>query len=161
MNLREDKHWSYGAQTLFWPARGQEPFIIFAPVQTDKTKELLVEIDKEVRGIVGNKPATPEELSHVQANETLSLPGSRETISEVGNSIQELVEYGLPDDYYDKYAGRVRALTVPDMRTAAERVIRPDHLVWVVVGDRAKIEAGVRELNLGDIKFLNADGKPI
>ena len=161
MNLREDKHWSYGAQTLFWPARGQQPFIIFAPVQTDKTKESLVELDKEVHGIVGNKPPTPEELAHVQANETLSLPGSRETINEVGSSIQELVEYGLPDDYYDKYAGRVRALTVADMRTAAERVIRPDHLVWVVVGDRAKIEAGVRELNLGELKFLNADGKPI
>jgi len=39
--------------------------------------------------------------------------------------------------------------------------VRPDHLVWVVVGDRAKIEAGVRELNLGELKFLDADGKPI
>jgi zinc protease len=40
-------------------------------------------------------------------------------------------------------------------------VVRPDNLVWVVVGDRAKIEAGVRELNLGELKFLDADGKPI
>ncbi len=161
MNLREDKHWSYGANTIFWPARGQEPFIIFAPVQTDKTKESMAEINKEVRGIVGDKPPTAEELSHVQANETLSLPGSRETVSEVGASIQELVEYGLPDDYYDTYAGRVRALTVPGMEAAAKRVIHPDNLIWVVVGDRAKIEAGVRELNLGEVKFLNADGKPI
>jgi zinc protease len=161
MNLREDKHWSYGAQTLFWPARGQEPFIIFAPVQTDKTKESMAEINKEVRGIIGNKPPTAEELAHVQANETLSLPGSRETVSEVGSSIQELVEYGLPDDYYDTYASRVSALTVPGMEAAAKRVIHPDNLVWIVVGDRAKIEAGVRELNLGEVKFLNADGKPI
>jgi zinc protease len=161
MNLREDKHWSYGAQSFFWSARGQEPFIVFAPVQTDKTKESLAEIDKEVRGILGAKPPTAEELAKVQANETLSLPGSRETINEVGNSIEELVEYGLPDDYYDKYASRVRALTLSDMQTAAKRVVRPGNLVWVVVGDRAKIEAGVRELNLGELKFLDADGKPI
>ncbi|MGD0360720.1 MAG: pitrilysin family protein [Bryobacteraceae bacterium] len=161
MNLREDKHWSYGAQSFFWSARGQEPFIVFAPVQTDKTKESLSEINKEVRGIVGDKPPTPAELAKVQANETLSLPGSRETINAVGSSIEELVEYGLPDDYYDKYAGRVRALTIADMEAAAKRVVRPDNLVWVIVGDRAKIEAGVRELNLGEVKFLDADGKPI
>ena len=161
MNLREDKHWSYGAQSFFWSARGQEPFIVFAPVQTDKTKESLSELNKEVRGIVGDKPPTPAELAKVQANETLSLPGSRETINAVGNSIEQLVEYGLPDDYYDKYAGRVRALTIADMETAAKRVVRPDNLVWVIVGDRAKIEAGVRELNLGEVKFLDADGKPI
>ena len=119
MNLREDKHWSYGASP------------------------------------------TPEELAKVQANETLSLPGSRETMNEVGSSIEELVEYGLPDDYYEKYAGRVRALQISDIEAAAKRVVRPDNLVWVVVGDRSKIEAGVRELNLGELKFLDADGKPI
>jgi len=161
MNLREDKHWSYGAQSLLIGARGQRPFIVVAPVQTDKTKESLAEIDKELRGILGDKPPTQEELAKVQANETLSLPGSRETISEVGNSIETLVEYGLPDDYYDKYAGRVRALQVSDIEAAAKLVVRPGNLVWVVVGDRGKIEAGVRELNLGPVKFLDADGKPI
>jgi zinc protease len=161
MNLREDKHWSYGASSFYWDARGQRPFVIFAPVQTDKTKESMAEIDKEVRGILGAKPPTAEELAKVQANETLSLPGSRETMTEVANSIETLVEYGLPDDYYDKYAGRVRALQVSDIEAIAKRVVQPDHLVWVVVGDRAKIEAGVRELNLGEVKFLDADGKPM
>jgi zinc protease len=161
MNLREDKHWSYGASSFLYDARGQRPFVVFAPVQTDKTKESLAEIDKELRGILTTKPPTADELAKVQANETLSLPGSRETISEVGNSITELVEFGLPDDYYDKYAGRVRALTIADMQAQAKSVVRPDNLVWVVVGDRAKIEAGVRELNLGELKFLDADGKPI
>jgi zinc protease len=161
MNLREDKHWSYGASSFYWDARGQRPFVIFAPVQTDKTKESMAEIDKEVRGILAGKPPTAEELAKVQANETLSLPGSRETMTEVANSIETLVEYGLPDDYYDKYAGRVRALQVSDIEAIAKRVVRPDNLVWVVVGDRAKIEAGVRELNLGELKFLDADGKPM
>jgi len=161
MNLREDKHWSYGARSFYWDARGQRPFVVFAPVQTDKTKESLIELNKELRGILGDKPPTQDELAKVQANETLSLPGSRETMNEVANSIQTLVEFGLPDDYYDKYAGRVRALTVSDMEAIAKRVERPDNLLWVVVGDRAKIEAGVREVNLGEVKFLDADGKPI
>ena len=49
MNLREDKHWAYGAFTFFRDARGQRPFVAYAPVQTDKTKEAVVELDKELR----------------------------------------------------------------------------------------------------------------
>jgi zinc protease len=159
MNLREDK--SYGASSLVYDTRGQRPFMVFAPVQTDKTKESLIEINKELRGILSDRPATAEELTKVQANETLSLPGSRETMGEVASSIAEMVEFGLPDDYYDKYAGRVRALQLGDIEAAAKRVVQPDHLIWVVVGDRAKIEAGVREVGLGEVRFLDADGKPI
>jgi zinc protease len=44
---------------------------------------------------------------------------------------------------------------------AAKSVIHPDNLVWVVVGDRSKVEAGIRELNLGEIKLIDADGKPL
>ncbi|HLY15906.1 MAG TPA: pitrilysin family protein [Bryobacteraceae bacterium] len=161
MNLREDKHWSYGASSRLINARGQRPFLVVAPVQTDKTKESLAEINKELRGILGEKPPTAEELAKVQANETLSLPGSRETMAEVANSIETLVEYGLPDDYYEKYAGRVRDLKVADMEALAKRIVRPDNLTWLIVGDRAKIEAGLRELNLGELKILDADGKPI
>jgi len=89
------------------------------------------------------------------------LPGSRETQQEVGNSINELVRYGLPDDYYETMAAKIRALKTADVAAAAKEVVRPDNLIWVVVGDRAKIEAGVRELNLGELKFLDADGKPL
>ncbi len=161
MNLREDKHWSYGARSLLWAARAQRPFIAFAPVQTDKTKESLAEMNKEFRGILADRPLSADELSRIQANETLSLPGSRETQDAVGQSIIDLVQFGLPDDYYETYAGKVRALKTSDVEDAAKIVVHPDSFIWVVVGDRSKIEAGVKELGLGEIKFLSSDGKPL
>jgi zinc protease len=161
MNLREDKHWSYGAQSLLWAARAQRPFIAFAPVQTDKTKESLVEMNKEFRGILGDHPVTEEELTRIEANETLRLPGSRETSDEVEQSVMDLVQFGWPDDYYETLAGKIKALKAADLNTAAKEVVHPDHMVWVVVGDRAKIEAGVREVGLGEIRFLNPDGTPL
>jgi len=161
MNLREGKHWSYGAFTLVWDARGQRPFIAYAPVQTDKTKESMIEVDRELRGILGPRPVTADELAKAQANLTLTLPGNWETMDAVQGSLEQLVTFGLDDHYYETYAQRVRALTIPDAAGAAQEAIRPDHLVWVVVGDRAKIEAGIRELNFGEIRFLDADGKPL
>lgn len=161
LDLREDKHWSYGARSILFPARGERPFIALAPVQTDKTKESLEEMNKQFRGILGAQPVTAEELATVVANETLTLPGSRETQSEVGQSILDLVQFGLPDDYYEMYAGKVRALKVSDLEDAAKTVIHPDNLIWVIVGDRSKIEAGVKELNLGEFHLLSPEGKPM
>jgi zinc protease len=161
MNLREDKHWSYGVRTLLFGARGQRPYFLVAPVQTDKTKESMTEINKEFRGILGDKPLTQDELAKLQANSTLSLPGSRETIEAVGQSISDLVHYGLPDNYYETYAGKVMALKTSDVQSAAKTVVHPDNFTWVVIGDREKIEAGIKELNIGEIKVLSPDGKPL
>jgi zinc protease len=161
MNLREDKHWAYGAGSFLWGAKAQRPLFIYAPVQTDKTKEALVEVNKEIRGILEGRPVTTEELTAIQANETLSLPGSRETIDSVGYSIIDQLKFGLPDDYYETMAGKIRALKTTDLDAAAKQVIHPGSLVWVVVGDRAKIEQGIKELNIGKIHFIDADGHPI
>jgi zinc protease len=160
MNLREGKHWSYGAFSLLFDARGQRPFIVLAPVQTDKTKESLTEVANELRGITRGRPVTAEELAKAQANLTLSLPGQWETIGALGGSVEEIVRFDLPHDYYTTFASKVRELQVGDLATAATETIQPDKLVWVVVGDRAKIEAGIRELNLGPLQFIDADGKP-
>jgi len=160
MNLREDKHWSYGAFTFLWPARGQRPFIAYAPVQTDKTKESMMELDKELRGILDNQPVTEGELSTAQKNQTLQLPGRWETDDAVASSIGEIVTFGLPDDYYATYPARVRSLSVDQVEKAAKQVVHPEQLVWVVVGDRSKIESGIRELGWGEVQFLDADGNP-
>jgi zinc protease len=161
MNLREDKHWAYGAGSFLWGAKAQRPLFIYAPVQTDKTKEAMVEVKKEINGIVQDRPVTSEELTAIKANETLSLPGSRETIDSVGFSIIDQLKFGLPDDYYETMAGKISALKGSDLDAAAKQAIHPGSMVWVVVGDRAKIEQGIKELNFGKIHFIDADGHPI
>jgi zinc protease len=160
MNLREDKHWSYGASSFTFDAKGQRPFIALAQVQTDKTKESMVEVLKELTGIVGDKPVTQDEFRKAQENQTLSLPGSRETVSSVAASLSEIVRFGLPDDYFQTYPQKVDSLSLADVNAAAKTVVRPNNLVWVIVGDRAKIEAGVRELGYGPVAIIDADGNP-
>jgi len=159
MNIREDKHWSYGAQTLFWEARGQRPFIAFAPVQTDKTKESIQEIQKELRGILGEIKVTEDELVAAKNALVLTLPGQWETMAAVAGSLQQIVTYGLAEDYFDTYGAKVGALGVADITRAAKIAVHPESIVWVVVGDRQKIEAGLKELGLGEIKLLDTDGK--
>jgi zinc protease len=130
-------------------------------VQTDKTKESLIEINKELRDWFGARPISQDELNKDKDNRTLRLAGSRETMAEVGDAIENIVQYGLPDNYYTTYASKVRALSINDLTAAGKSFLNPDRLVWVVVGDLAKVEAGIRELNLGTAHVVDADGNPI
>jgi zinc protease len=159
MNLREDKHWAYGAYSFAYDARGQRPLLAYASVQTDKTAESLTEIRNEMAGIVGDRPATPEEVALVKRSNTLSLPGQWETGGAILGSISELVEFGLPDDYWNNYATAIRALTPETVNKAARDVVRPSDQVIVVVGDRKVIEPGLKGLGFDTIQLVNADGE--
>jgi zinc protease len=159
MNLREDKHWSYGAGSFLVDAKGQRPFLAFAPVQTDKTKESMLEVQRELHGIKNDRPVTTEELTKIKEKKVLELPGSWETNAAVIGSIAEMVRFGLAEDYFDRYADEVRGLSLDRVSSAADEVIHPGNLVWVVVGDREKILDGIKELGLGDVRTMDADGK--
>ncbi len=161
MNLREDKHWSYGAGSFLPNARAQRIFVAYAPVQTDKTKESVSEMAKELREITKDRVITADELAMAKGNMTQSLPGEWETSGAVSQSISEMVSFGLPADYYDTFAGKVKAIVLNDANAAATEVVRPNNFVWVVVGDRAKIEKGIRDLNLGEIRLIDADGNAV
>ena len=161
LNLREEKHWSYGSFTFFPDAKGQRPYLTYAPVQTDKTRESLLEIQKELRGILADRPPTEPEIARAKSELTLTLPGTWETMGAISGTLADIVTFGLDDRYYDTYGDRVRSQTVATVGAAAKAAVHPNNLVWVVIGDRSKIEAGIRTLNLGEVKFIDADGKPL
>lgn len=161
MNIRENKHWSYGAFSVILPARAQRPFIVVAPVQLDKTRETIQELTAEMEGLLGQKPVTREEFQNALSSRINQLPGQWETMAAVENSLVELANFKLPDDYFRKYAGRLRQLKIEDINRAARKVLQAGSAVWVVVGDRSRIEKSLRELGLGEIVFLDGDGNLI
>jgi zinc protease len=159
-NLRLDKHWSYGTTALLQDARGQRPFVVIAPVQTDKTKESMVEVMKELDGIAGVRPIRGEEFESIMRTQTLGLPGRWATLTALETAAIQILNYRYAEDYFSTYARRVRALGEPELAAAAKRFIRPGEVIWIVVGDLAQIEKGIRELNLGEVTRLDADGRP-
>ncbi|MEX6633036.1 M16 family metallopeptidase [Hyphococcus lacteus] len=156
MNLREDKGWAYGAYTFMQGAAGQRPYLVYAPVQTDKTKESLQELISELNAYKDTKPATEAELGRTVLNNVRSLPGSYETAGDVLGSLTASQRYGRPWDYPATVKDKYEALSIGDITSAAEEVIHPESLIWVIVGDREKIEPGIKSLNLGEIEVKKA-----
>jgi zinc protease len=158
LNLREDKSWSYGVRSLIVDTMRQRPFLVYAPVQTDKTALSMIELNREFQELVSSRPITDAEVETSKRRSTLTLPGRWETAGAVAGDIAELVRFSLPDDYWDSYADLISALDAPGVNAAARSLFAPDKLTWVVVGDRRRIEEEIRALDLGPISVMDADG---
>ena len=161
MNLREDKHWSYGARTSASNTVGQRPWMAMAPVQIDKTGPAMAEMRKEIAEFAnGSKPATDAEVARIRNIQTLSLPGAYETASAVAATIGTIVQFKRPDDYVLRRKAEIEAMTPAQVQQAAAE-IKPQALTWVVVGDLKQTEAAVRALNLGEVTVIDAEGNPV
>lgn len=161
MNLREQRHWAYGAYSFAPSALGQRPWMAFAPVQIDKTADSLKELQREISEFAtGKTPPTAAEVAKIQATEIRGLPGSFETASAVMGTIGGIVRYNRPDDYVFRRKAEIEALTPAQVKAAAA-TLDPGALTWVVVGDLKQIEQPVRTLKLGDVQVLDADGKAV
>ncbi|HEY9362955.1 MAG TPA: pitrilysin family protein [Chitinophagaceae bacterium] len=159
MNLREDKHWSYGSGSVLFDAKGQGMFLGYGIVQTDKSSESAAELKKELEAYVSNNQATAEEFEKVQNNAVLQLPGGWETNSAVLSALEEQVKYNRGKNYWPEYAGKIRNMTVKDIQAAATKVIKPGEMTWIIVGDRSKIEQKIRDLKLGEVHIIDSEGK--
>ena len=133
----------------------------YAQVHSQFTKESLIEFDKELRGITGVIPVGNEELEETKKYMTLRYPAEFETISQIGGKLNEVVTYGLPENYLNSYVSSIESITSEDVSYAGKTYVRPDNMMYVIMGDLEKIEPGIRELNLGEIHYLDSDGNPV
>jgi zinc protease len=156
MNLREEKHWSYGAGSVLYGATAQRPFLAYSSVQGDKTADSIAEILKELKGMLGAEPVTEEELEATKQQQILELPGQHETMNSVGGLFVDLMQQGLPLDFYSTYVSKVTSLTTEDITAAARKVLDPAHTIWMVVGDRKELEPALKALNIGEIIAVEA-----
>ncbi|KRG80818.1 peptidase M16 [Stenotrophomonas daejeonensis] len=161
MNLREDKHWSYGARSTAGGAFGQRTWMAIAPVQIDKTADALKEMQAEISQFAsGQRPPSDAEVARIRNIQTLSLPGAYETASAVMNTIGGIVRYDRPDDYVFKRKAEIEAMTPAQVAEAA-KTLDAAKLTWVVVGDLKQTEAPVRALELGEVVVIDGDGNPV
>ncbi|MGL6160357.1 M16 family metallopeptidase [Microbulbifer sp.] len=154
MNLREDKNWSYGARAVSLDTVGQRPYILFAPVQTDKTAPAMRELLKEYRDFLGDQPVRENELADYRDDEVLKQSARYQTKGQLLSGISWLVEKGLPPEYLAEYPQRVASLTQPQVEAAAREFLAPDQFTWVVVGDLDKIREEVEALDIGPVTVI-------
>ena len=153
MNLRQDKGYTYGANSFITSRRNPGGMASYAEVQTEVTKEAIVEFVKEIRGVAGDRPPTAQELTDSKDFLIKGFPQNFQTFGGVATSLGTIAVLGLSPDEWQTYVSRIGGVTPEIAAQLAKAYIHPDQLLIVIVGDRAKIEPKIRELNLGEITF--------
>lgn len=152
-NLREEHGYTYGAGSnfSFRPIPGS--FTASSSVQTEVTDKALIEFFKELNGIRELIPS--DEFARGKNLVALGYPQEFTSIESIAGSLDEMISYNLPRTYFNDFIGNIQKLTAADINKAAKKYIVPEEMIVVVVGDRAKIEEGIKKLNLGEIKNLS------
>jgi zinc protease len=161
LNLREAKGYSYGVFSTLVLMREAGIWYAAGPVQTDKTSESVAEFDKELKAIAGEKAISEDEFASAKLTKVRGFAQTFESYSRVGDQIERLWALGLPmSELQGEYDEAAKA-TLPAAMAAAKLHARPDRASTILVGDRAKIEGKVRDLKVGDIVVVDAEGRPV
>lgn len=150
LNLREEKGYTYGARTSFDWRVGRGPFCLQVGVQTAATRDALREAVREIVEVRGPRPPSPRELETARAALTRGFPRSFETAYQVARAGMRMALHGLPDDHYTQFVPRITAVGADDVLHAAQRHLRPDELLAVVVGSRPDVLGELAGLGFGD-----------
>jgi zinc protease len=159
-NIREEKGYSYGVNSGFAFGKGPGAFRAGGDIVGDKTDAALVEFMKELRGILGARPVTDQELQTAKDSLVQRLPASFASVSAINGALTTIWSQALPDDYYQQYAKAIGAVTAQDVVRVAKKYIEIDNLAIVIVGDRASIEAPLKATNIAPIAYLDIEGAP-
>lgn len=150
--LREEKQYTYGARSGFDFGVYGGSFTASAAVQTAVTDSALVEFFRELRGILETAP--DDEVARARNYAALRFPGRFQAVAQTAAELEDLYLFDLPTEYFNSYVQHMLAVTPADVRRVARRHLDPQRMTVVVVGDRTKVEAGIRGLNLGPTQVL-------
>ena len=140
VDLRDLKQWAYWAGGYVEGGGAGQILLIRTQVQSQHAAEAIAAIEDHLEGVGGTKPVSSDELQLAKDMLTLALPLEWETDEGIASAIATSVRRGLPDGAIEKYIADVRAVTKEQVGQAARQVLRPDAMVWLIIGDRSKLE---------------------
>ena len=160
-NLRETHGYTYGASSSFAFRLYAGPFLAGTAVHTAKTDSALMELFKEIDGIL--KPIPGEELERAKNYVALGFPGDFQTVRDISMRLEEIMIYELPETYFNNYIARILSVTNEDVQRVAKKFLDPEKITVVLVGDRKEIQEKIATMKLGPMQTLSVDdvfGKP-
>jgi zinc protease len=156
LNLRERNAFTYGAFSSFEWRRDAGPFVVSTAVATPVTASAIREVVAELDRMRTSVPSA-DELSLSTSYLDGVFPIRFETTDAIAGALASLRTLRLPNNFYDTYRDRVRAVTAEDVATAARNHIHGDRLQILAVGDRAQVAPLLADRPLGPLSVIGDD----
>ena len=157
LNLREDKGWTYGARSTFSGDELTGEFEFSSGIKAEATDSALVEVIKELKDYAENG-IKDEELAFMKNSIGQRDALRYETGPQKAQFISRMLKYNLPPDYVETQIKILKSMKKKDIDALAKRWIKPDKLNMLLVGDKAKVLAGLQKLGYPIVE-LDTDGQ--
>ncbi len=151
-NLREDKGYTYGVYARGDARKLGGASFVVGSVKSEVTGPALKELLSEIRRL-RDEAVPAQELEDAKAALVLSLPADFATAGSTAGHIADLVVHGLPDDYWNRYADRVRQVSADDVRRFAATYLDPKKVTLIMVAHPDTVKAQLADLPLGPIEM--------
>ena len=157
--IREQHGWSYGfnSRTSWMKGPGSER--AQGAVTREKTDSSLMEAMTQIRGMTGAIPIAASELTAAKNSLTLSLPATLQSNAGTASVVSQIVDNNLPKNWWSSYIDAVRSTTAADVMAMTSKYMDPGHLTILIVGDGAKITAGVKATGIAPVVALEKTGR--
>ncbi|RYZ19482.1 MAG: insulinase family protein, partial [Chitinophagaceae bacterium] len=159
LNLREDKGWTYGANSSFTGNQVGGEFRFASGIRADATDSALFEVMKDVNKYVAEGPSA-EEVAFMKDAIGQFDALRYETPAQKAQFISRILEYNLPANYTEQQNKILKNVTREDLSKVAKKMIQPEKLNILLVGDKAKVLEKVKKLGY-EVVELDADGKRV
>jgi zinc protease len=160
-NLREDKGYTYGANSNLSSDRLIGRFTARTEVRNSVTDSTVVEILGEMRRLI-NEPVTEESLQLTKNYMNGSFARSLESPRTIASFALNIKRYNLPEDYYATYLEKLEAVSVSDVQAMAAKYLKPDNAIVVVAGNRDEVADKLKKFSAtGQVELYDAFGRPV
>jgi zinc protease len=156
MDLREKRSLTYGAYSDVDERVQVAPFNAFASVRNEVTAEAMAAFSEHLDRIV-REPPSEAELADAKRYLVDRFPLRIETPEKVAALVSQQRLYGLEDDYWDKFGEQIERVTPDAALQAAQKYIRPDKGIIVVVGEAAAVKPALERY--GSITVVDVEGE--
>ncbi len=160
LNLREKHGYTYGANSGFRFNKGVGPFTASGGIVTEKSDSAMKEFKYEI-DLMSEKGMTPDELQFVKKGLMGNFALTFETPGQIAGALQNIILYGLPENYYQNYLQNIEKVSLNDVNSVAKKYLNSSRMAMVVVGDLSKIKDNITKMNFGEVILCDPDGKPL
>jgi zinc protease len=155
-NLREDKGFTYGANSVYHYYQDAGSFEVSTAVNIENTGASVSEIIKELVEI--RKNISPEEIDFAKSYLIKQFPSRFETYSQVAKNIEQLLIHNLALSELTDYTKKIEAAEYVEVKSSALENVFPEELVVVAVGDREKVSSQLKSLSGEEPTELDNNG---
>ncbi len=151
--LREGKGYTYGIRSGFSGTAHKGEFTISSGIRTNVTYEATLLVKQILEDYAKNYSETDLEVT--KGYTIKSNARAFETLGAKLGMLTNISNYGFTDDYAKQREAIVKDLTVEDVKALIENYIKPNQMIYLIVGDAETQLGKLKDLGFGEAILLN------